>query len=684
MKKKIISVFVLVATLVGLFVFSQVTTANTNFGEDIPNNSYVIGTNLFTSDAMLTTEDIMLAAKTIENNSTNDMIIYYKTPRGKWVNGLTGEEITLSSEFYLEYINGVLIKTIQYGDADGDGSVTMRDLIYIRRYLAGWEMPKDMNVRNADVNGDGKVTEADVVLLRKYFANWYKDANLPNEPLGKTYTIGYMVGNDIYQTDYELGGQEIHKPDNPTKTGYNFEDWYLDTEYKNKFNFENSKATENIVLYAKFVKIQYGDVKNDGKINLKDLAYLKRYLGGWKMPEDINIRNADVNADGKINEADVVLLKKYVAGWYEEKNLPNEPLGKSYVIEYIVDDETYKTDYELEGHNIVKIDNPTKDGYNFDGWYLDTEYKNEFDFENTKITENIVLYAKFVKIQYGDVKNDGKINLKDVSRIKRYLAGWEMPEDTNIGNADVNADGKINEADVVLLRKYIAGWYQDKNLPSEPLGKSYAIEYIVDDETYKTDYELENHKIHKPDDPAKDGYNFEGWYLDTEYKTKFDFENSKATENIVLYAKFTDIQYGDVNGDGVVDGKDVTRIRRYLAGWEMPEDTNIRNADVNGDGKVTEADFVLLRKYVGGWYKNTNLPNKPLGKSYIIEYMIGDEVYKTDYQLEDYTFAKPTDPTKEGYTFEGWYLDTDYKTEFDFKNTKASKNIELYAKFTKN
>ena len=41
MKKKIISVFVLMATLVGLFVFSQVTTANTNFGEEIPNNSYV-------------------------------------------------------------------------------------------------------------------------------------------------------------------------------------------------------------------------------------------------------------------------------------------------------------------------------------------------------------------------------------------------------------------------------------------------------------------------------------------------------------------------------------------------------------------------------------------------------------------------------------------------------------------
>lgn len=539
MKKKIISVFVLVATLVGLFVFSQVTTANTNFGEEIPNNSYVIGTNLFTSDAMLTTEDIMLAAKTIENNSTKDMIIYYKTPRGKWVNGLTGEEITLSSEFYLEYINGVLIKSIQYGDADGDGSVTMRDLIYIRRYLAGWEMPNDMNVRNADVNGDGKVTEADVVLLRKYFANWYEDANLPNESLGKSYVIEYMVGNDIYKTDYELENHKIHKPDAPTKIGYNFEGWYLDTECKTKFDFENTKATENIVLYAKFVKIQYGDVKNDGKINLKDLAYLKRYLAGWEMPKDMNVRNADVNADGKINEADAILLRKYIAGWYQDKNLPSEPLGKSYAIEYIVDDETYKTDYELENHNINKPDNPTKNGYNFEGWYLDTEYNTKFDFENSKATENIMLYAKFTKIQYGDVNNDGQVDITDATYIMRYLIGYEMPKDANIRNADVNGDGRITQADYVLLKKYLANYYKEKDLSNGPLGKTYIIEYIVDDETYKIDYELERYKLTKPSNPIKEGYTFDGWYLDSDYTVEFDFENNKAIENTILYAKFT-------------------------------------------------------------------------------------------------------------------------------------------------
>ena len=539
MKKKIISVFVLVATLVGLFVFSQVTTANTNFGEEIPNNSYVIGTNLFTSDAMLTTEDIMLAAKTIENNSTNDMIIYYKTPRGKWVNGLTGEEITLSSEFYLEYINGVLIKTIQYGDVNGDGKVNAKDVSRIKRYLAGWEMPEDTNIRNADVNADGKVTEADYVLLRKYVGGWYEEKDLPNEPLGKSYVIEYTVDNETYKTDYELENHKIHKPDDPTKDGYNFDGWYLDTEYNTKFDFENSKATENTILYAKFTKIQYGDVNSDGKINSKDAIYIKRYLAGWEMPEDTNIRNADVNVDGKVTEADFALLIKYVAGWYQEKKLPTEPLGKSYTIEYMVDDETYKTDYELEGYNFTKPIDPTKDGYNFDGWYLDNEYKTKFDFENTKATENIVLYAKFTKIQYGDVNCDGQVDITDVTYIMRYLTGYVMPNDVNVRNADVNGDGRVTQADYVLLKKYLADYYEEKKLPNEPLGKTYIIEYIVDDETYKIDYELERYKLTKPSDPIKEGYKFDGWYLDSDYTVEFDFENNKAIENTALYAKFT-------------------------------------------------------------------------------------------------------------------------------------------------
>ena len=41
---------------------------------------------------------------------------------------------------------------------------------------------------------------------------------------------------------------------------------------------------------------------------------------------------------------------------------------------------------------------PTKDGYIFDGWYTDSEFTSEYDFD-TKVTKNITLYAKWTEIE---------------------------------------------------------------------------------------------------------------------------------------------------------------------------------------------------------------------------------------------------------------------------------------------
>ena len=56
---------------------------------------------------------------------------------------------------------------------------------------------------------------------------------------------------------------------------------------------------------------------------------------------------------------------------------------------------------------------------------------------------------------------------------------------------------------------------------------------------------------------------------------------------------------GDVNGDGIVSGKDVTLIRRYNAGIDV--EINTLAADVNSDGVINGKDVTLIRRYQAGW-----------------------------------------------------------------------------------
>ena len=67
--------------------------------------------------------------------------------------------------------------------------------------------------------------------------------------------------------------------------------------------------------------------------------------------------------------------------------------------------------------------------------------------------------------------------------------------------------------------------------------------------------------------------------------------NSKVAKITVLERKVTN---GDINGDGTVDAKDVTVLRRYLAGWSV--DIQLSAADMNGDGEVNAKDVTVLRR----------------------------------------------------------------------------------------
>lgn len=55
------------------------------------------------------------------------------------------------------------------GDLNGDGEVNLKDVVLLRRYIAGgWNT--ELNEASADLNGDGSVNLKDAVLLRRFIA----------------------------------------------------------------------------------------------------------------------------------------------------------------------------------------------------------------------------------------------------------------------------------------------------------------------------------------------------------------------------------------------------------------------------------------------------------------------------------------------------------------------------------
>lgn len=57
------------------------------------------------------------------------------------------------------------------------------------------------------------------------------------------------------------------------------------------------------------------------------------------------------------------------------------------------------------------------------------------------------------------------------------------------------------------------------------------------------------------------------------------------------------VLYGDVNGDGHINNRDLGLLQQYLGGWDVTVD--VAAADVTADGSTNNRDLGLLQQYLG-------------------------------------------------------------------------------------
>lgn len=72
-----------------------------------------------------------------------------------------------------------------------------------------------------------------------------------------------------------------------------------------------------------------------------------------------------------------------------------------------------------------------------------------------------------------------------------------------------------------------------------------------------------------------------------------------ALSSVLAVSAADEIVYGDVNGDGKINNRDLGVLQQNLNGYENAIDEEA--ADVTHDGKINNRDLGLLQQYLNGY-----------------------------------------------------------------------------------
>ena len=226
---------------------------------------------------------------------------------------------------------------------------------------------------------------------------------------------------------------------------------------------------------------------------------------------------------------------------------------KNYTITYNLNSGTNAKDnpsqYNIETSTIT-LQNPTRKGYTFKGWYTDSNYKNQIKQIKKGSTGNKTLYAKWSKKSYAITYNlnsgtnskdnpakynisTATITLKNPTRKGYTFKGWYT--DSNYKN-QIKQIKKGSTGNKTLYAKWSANKYTvtfDAN-HKKATGKTKAITC-----KYGKKYTLTSNGF------KRKGYTFKGWNTKKDssgktYKNKAEIKNltSKSNGKVVLYAQW--------------------------------------------------------------------------------------------------------------------------------------------------
>ena len=284
---------------------------------------------------------------------------------------------------------------------------------------------------------------------------------------------------------------------------------------------------------------------------------------------------------------------------------------------------------------------PEREGYTFAGWYTAKEYNKDngaaFDFDNTAITADTVLYGKLTPttytITYYGNGNDGGTVPAAQSKTHGLAVQLSTDVPTRVGH------------------KFL-GWgtTADATAPSYQPGDMYSVDGKIElyavwqQKTYTITFSSgEGYSLHSIGSmTVAHGENFEfNLFVDPAY----------AQNTPTVYVNTGSINATNPKLISTSDAPTDDGAKVYLYRLENVTANTAINAEVT-----------------------TNA-------TYTVTFMTGTDVYQTQQVEFNHKATQPVDPKVEGYTFGGWYKNTGWTAadKWDF-STPITDNTTLHAK----
>ncbi len=524
------------------------------------------------------------------------------------------------------------------------------------------------------------------------------------------YEVNFMLDRDdeksVYQTFEVEENRYLTIPETPSKNGSVF--LYWETASGDKFSFSKTRITEDLNLYAKWESIAEfftvtfvvdGNVVSVQEVEKGASAIEpssvvcpagKTFLR-WDKSTEAVTENITVNAvladvyytvsvyadnelisAGRVKHGESATFiesltipekEHYIADGFigETENIVKDGkvyvnyLPVSYQIDYLVENETYfSTEVAYGKVATMPTAFPEKNGYIFVGWFVgDTVY----DF-NTLVSGDLILTARFIAIE----KPKYTVTFYDYNG--NQYGGVQVIEE---GQSAILPGHPIREGYEFI------GWSEEfsavtKDLNIYPMYSVKTYSVIVKDYTgviatfevnYGQSITVDTALVNE-----KEGYEFIGFDESLKNITKDTVINAKYRAKTFVVRFYTDnLQL--IGTQNVEYGKSAKAPKVEKEGFIFIGWLNMDTKELDDYTLVTEHS-----NYVAAYQTIT----------YIVTFMEnGIPVFVTE--VAHGKNAPMHSYVKDGFVFNGWYLDAGLTNAYDFNN-QVKGDLTLYAKWT--